>query len=59
MRKLFKSLSILLCGTCLLTTTFAGSHWVHTYTKKDGTIVEGHRAGNPGSGTHCHNSDCS
>ena len=36
-----------------------GTHTVETYTKKDGTTVQEHRAGNPGSGIHCSDNICS
>ncbi|MFH1334699.1 MAG: hypothetical protein ABIH77_05345 [Pseudomonadota bacterium] len=36
----------------------SGTHWVRTYTKRDGTIVHGHLSGNPGSGIHCHHNVC-
>ena len=51
------SLSLLL----LSATAFAegGTHTVHTYTKRDGTVVKKHLSGNPGSGIHCHNNVCS
>lgn len=46
----------------LLTATFVlargGTHYVRSYVKRDGTIVQAHRAGNPGSGVHCHNNVC-
>jgi len=35
-----------------------GTHWVRTYRKRNGTIVQGHLSGNPGSGIHCHNNIC-
>src|SRR5579859_5750262 len=31
-----------------------GSHVVHGYTRKNGTYVRPHMAGNPGSGNHWH-----
>jgi hypothetical protein len=32
----------------------SGSHYVHSYCRKNGTCVRGHMAGNPGSGNHWH-----
>jgi len=37
---------------------YGGTHNVRPYFKKDGTFVQGHRAGNPGSGIHCHDNIC-
>lgn len=37
---------------------YGRTHTVKPYTKRDGTFVQGHRAGNPGSGIHCHNNIC-
>lgn len=34
------------------------THNVRPYIKKDGTYVQGHRAGNPRSGVHCKNNVC-
>ena len=34
------------------------THTVRTYTKKNGTIVQQHRAGNPRSGVHCKDNIC-
>ena len=34
------------------------THYVRPYVKQDGTYVEGHRSGNPGSGVHCHDNVC-
>ncbi len=36
-----------------------GTHYVDSYVRQDGTSVEGHMAGNPGSGIHCHDNVCS
>jgi hypothetical protein len=36
----------------------SSTHDVRPYTKRDGTYVEGHKAGNPGSGVHCRNNVC-
>lgn len=38
--------------------SYGSTHNVRPYTKKDGTYVEGHRAGNPNSGVHCRNNAC-
>ena len=38
--------------------TYGRTHNVRSYFKKDGTFVQGHRAGNPKSGVHCHNNVC-
>lgn len=35
-----------------------GTHYVRPYVKKNGTYVQGHLSGNPGSGIHCHNNVC-
>jgi len=35
-----------------------GVHYVRPYVKKNGTYVQGHLSGNPGSGIHCHNNVC-
>lgn len=32
----------------------SGSHLVHSYTRRDGTFVHAHEAGNPLSGNHWH-----
>ena len=37
---------------------YGGTHSVKPYVRKDGTFVQGHRAGNPGSGVHCHDNIC-
>lgn len=37
---------------------YGGVHYVNSYTKSNGTYVQGHLAGNPGSGIHCHNNIC-
>ena len=37
---------------------YGRTHSVRPYFKKDGTFVQGHRSGNPGSGVHCHNDIC-
>ncbi len=37
---------------------YGGTHDVRPYTRRDGTYVGGHRAGNPGSGVHCRNNSC-
>ena len=55
MKTILKFSSILLCSSLLLTGAFAGGHWVNSYSRYDGTFVEGHLAGDPGSGTHYHN----
>ena len=34
------------------------THYVDGYTRSNGTYVEGHEAGNPGSGVHCHHNIC-
>lgn len=34
------------------------THYVHSYVKKNGTVVTGHYSGNPKSGVHCHNNMC-
>ena len=34
------------------------THEVKTYERSNETVVEEHRAGNPGSGVHCHDNDC-
>jgi hypothetical protein len=43
-------------------TTFAfasgGTHEVQSYYRGDGTYVEEHLSGNPGSGIHCHDNVC-
>ncbi len=36
-----------------------GTHTVRSYTKSDGTYVEEHKSGNPGSGVHCKDNFCS
>jgi len=53
MKKLILSFMFL----CLSMTAFAGdgSHHVRGYTRSNGTYVQGHEAGNPGSGVHYHN----
>ncbi len=38
--------------------SYGNTHTVRPYLKKDGTFVQGHRAGNPGSGMHCKNNIC-
>lgn len=37
---------------------YRGTHSVRPYIRKDGTFVQGHRAGNPRSGIHCHDNVC-
>jgi hypothetical protein len=34
------------------------THSVRGYVRKNGTYVQPHRSGNPGSGIHCHNNVC-
>ncbi len=48
----------LILSLAMTTTLFAGYHTVRTYEKRDGTVVHEHLAGNPGSGTHCHDNVC-
>ena len=38
--------------------SYGGTHSVKPYSKKNGTYVPEHRAGNPNSGIHCHNNVC-
>lgn len=38
--------------------SYGRTHNVRPYFKKNGTFVQGHRAGNPGSGVHCRNNVC-
>lgn len=38
--------------------SYEKTHRVRPYIKRDGTFVQGHRAGNPGSGVHCRNNTC-
>lgn len=38
--------------------TTGDTHYVRPYVKQDGTYVEGHESGNPGSGIHCHDNVC-
>lgn len=35
-----------------------GTHYVRSYTKKNGTHIQGHQSGNPRSGVHCHGNFC-
>jgi hypothetical protein len=58
---------VLLTPTALLANSYSnpygsyeneGTHYVQSYEKKDGTFVEGHRSGNPGSGIHCEDNVC-
>lgn len=34
------------------------THWVKSYTTKNGVYHSGHLSGNPGSGVHCHENVC-
>lgn len=34
------------------------THYVNSYTRDNGTTVDGHYSGNPSSGVHCHNNVC-
>jgi hypothetical protein len=38
--------------------SYGGTHNVKPYFRRDGTFVQGHRAGNPRSGIHCHDNVC-
>lgn len=38
--------------------SYGGVHTVRTYTRRNGTIVRQHLAGNPRSGIHCHHNIC-
>jgi len=38
--------------------TYSRTHSVRSYVRKDGTFVQGHLAGNPRSGVHCHDNVC-
>jgi hypothetical protein len=56
----FKKLAFLCFLAISPLTSFAfGTHYVRTYTRTDGTIVQGHQAGNPNSGVHCYDNVCS
>jgi len=37
---------------------YTKTHFVHTYTKKNGSVILYHRAGNPHSGVSCHLNKC-
>lgn len=57
MKKLL--LSVLLTTILAGSASFAGGiHSVRSYTRNDGTYVQSHLSGNPGSGIHCHNDVC-
>lgn len=70
MRKTYACLAIifLLASTSVMAGEYYNSyennnnigetHYVRPYVKEDGTFVEGHRSGNPGSGVHCHGYSC-
>ena len=47
--------AIFLCGNVFAS---GGTHYVNGYTRSNGTYVEGHESGNPGSGIHCHDNVC-
>jgi hypothetical protein len=54
-------LTLLLCILGLSTSNafaYGNTHTVHSYERSDGTYVEQHEAGNPGSGVHCHDNVC-
>jgi len=34
------------------------THYVEPYYRQNGTYIQGHRSGNPGSGVHCNNNVC-
>ena len=61
---MFKANLAFIIATLLFSNAFAsdyysgGTHYVEGYSRSDGTYVEGHEAGNPGSGIHCHDSVC-
>lgn len=38
--------------------TYGNTHNVRPHFKKNGAFIQGHRAGNPRSGVHCHNNVC-
>lgn len=38
--------------------SYGSTHYVKPYIRRDGTYVQGHRSGNPGSGVHCQNDVC-
>lgn len=54
-------LSIILSTICSFSfaNNWDNTHDVSGYQKNDGTYVQEHRAGNPNSGVHCSNNDCS
>lgn len=51
-------LTTLLYSNVFAYNSYDGTHEVSSYTRNDGTYVEEHRAGNPGSGIHCHDNVC-
>jgi len=51
------SISLLLIN-CSLAYAYGGIHDVQQYERYDGTVVEEHLSGNPGSGIHCHHNIC-
>jgi len=57
MRKLLSILAF--CVFAGAAFAYGGTHWVSSYSRSDGTYVQGHEAGNPGSGIHCHDNVCS
>jgi len=45
-------------GTYSTYSSVGNTHFVSSYTRRNGTYVQGHLAGNSGSGVHCHNNVC-
>jgi hypothetical protein len=48
--KLITLIALTLCGIAFTETFATGSHYVSSYTRRDGTYVQSHMAGNPSTG---------
>jgi hypothetical protein len=51
-------LAILISTSSSMAYAYGGIHNVRSYERTDGTYVESHLSGNPGSGIHCHYNVC-
>jgi len=55
MKRLF-AIALLIASTACF--AYGGTHEVSGYSRSDGTYVQPHLSGNPGSGIHCHDDVC-
>ncbi|MBN2689730.1 MAG: hypothetical protein JXR42_03925 [Gammaproteobacteria bacterium] len=59
MKKLISIIFLSILSFSAFAGVYGDTHYVQSYTRGDGTYVQGHLAGNPGSGVNCHDNLCS